>query len=92
MRHLAGSGDIPTILVVQGMTNIAFHHAMRIGTGYIFQTIRTAMFLDQGKLYTQLLPSAPFRGNGWRHFCRLDHPRMSSIGADTWCGTWYPET
>lgn len=45
MWHLANAGDFPAIFVVQGVANLALHHASRVCAADRFEAIRAAMFL-----------------------------------------------
>jgi hypothetical protein len=54
MRHLAGTGDIPAIFMVQGMAYFAFHHTAGIVSFYFFQAVWTAMFLVNCQLNLRL--------------------------------------
>jgi hypothetical protein len=51
MGHLAHAGDIPTITVMQRVTNTAFLHTTRVIPFDIFQTIWTAVFFMGGDLH-----------------------------------------
>jgi hypothetical protein len=56
MRYLADACDFPTILVVQGMTDITFDHTAWINPADRLQTKRTAVFLHDRKLYPGSTP------------------------------------
>lgn len=51
MRHLAGAGDIPTIFVVQGVTDLAFDRTAGVITRDNFETERAAMLFIYCELY-----------------------------------------
>ena len=58
MRNLADAGDVPAILVMQGVADIALHCSAWIGATYSFEAVGAAMLLHYGELDAELAAPA----------------------------------
>jgi hypothetical protein len=69
--HLAGASYGPAICVMQGVTDLAFHHAASVVNVNQFQTIRATVFFLAGqqqfglRMMGALLLWSGRLGNGW---------------------------
>src|SRR5258708_36613566 len=93
MRDLARASDIPTVFMVQRMTNFTFHNAARIVAFNNFEAIRAAVLFINCQLHVRFMPRrtpplrAPDSRRAWSRSCCAgkDGPIEFSL-LDSWPG------